>query len=61
VNVLTRRLRRFIREALALAMIAAVKAMDLMGSRVADAILKGVTEKGKKEMTGKGKGTQRDS
>jgi hypothetical protein len=41
VNVLTRRFRRFMREAEALAMIAVVRTMDFMGRRVADAMVKG--------------------
>jgi hypothetical protein len=50
VTVLTRRFRRFRREAEAEAMIAVVKTIDFMGRRVADAMaIKGVTGKERKD------------
>jgi hypothetical protein len=53
------RLRIFILEAPAPATIAIVKTIDFMGRRVAEAMLKGVTEEGKKERLEKGQ--MRDS
>ena len=55
MKVFTRRFRRFMREAEALAMIAVVRTMDFMGRRVADAmVMKGMTERNDRG----GKGTE---